>query len=214
MRLHCGQPQCLNSLVPPELVPPSERPSGADGRRCCWLLLMHRVQVVGVLAYIAPSDMRTLQASSGGLTWASGDLSSIGIKGVQGEDRLRVCRCLRQHCRLSSLSKWLYACTLEEVQDTYNWQSSMLGSVHAGSVCPNAVKQEQDRAAEDSAAEGPGASVTTGASNSSTGKSEGPASHSTARRSLSRLSECHWREAPSAGMSDFQLRHLIPGICS
>ena len=47
--------------------------------------VVHQMQVVGALAYMAPSDMRTLQASSGGLTWASGDLSSIGIQGVTGE---------------------------------------------------------------------------------------------------------------------------------
>jgi hypothetical protein len=51
------------------------------------VLLVHRTQIVGALAYLAPSDMSTLQASSGGLTWASGDLSSVGIQGITGEDQ-------------------------------------------------------------------------------------------------------------------------------
>jgi hypothetical protein len=42
---------------------------------------------VGALAYMAPSDMSTLQASSGGLTWAQGDLSSVGIQGIKGKDQ-------------------------------------------------------------------------------------------------------------------------------
>jgi hypothetical protein len=58
-----------------------ERISGADGV----VLLMHRAQVVGALAYMAPSDMKTLQMTSGGLSFASGDLSSFGIPGVKGK---------------------------------------------------------------------------------------------------------------------------------
>ncbi len=40
--------------------------------------------MVGALAYMAPSDMKTLQMTSGGLSFASGDLSSFGIPGVKG----------------------------------------------------------------------------------------------------------------------------------